>query len=131
MLFANHEYTNETIMFPASLPAADVRAIGAAAHGLTVVELERKNKNKPWSYVKGAGLNRRYLNDTAYELTGPVAGSAAGPDRRPTLRPHHPRHAGQLLRRHHPLGHHPLRRGKLQRVLRRARHLRPRTSATG
>jgi secreted PhoX family phosphatase len=75
VLFANHEYTNETIMFPASMPAADVRAIGAAAHGLTVVELERKNKNKPWSYVKGAGLNRRYLNSTAYELTGPVAGS--------------------------------------------------------
>ena len=75
VLFANHEYTNETIMFPASMPAADVRKVGAAAHGLTVVELERKNKNEPWSYVKGAKLNRRYLNDTAYELTGPVAGS--------------------------------------------------------
>lgn len=75
VLFANHEYTNETIMFPATMAAADVRAVGAAAHGLSVVELERKNKNKPWSYVKGAGLNRRYLNDTAYELTGPVAGS--------------------------------------------------------
>ncbi|WP_160664001.1 PhoX family protein [Pseudarthrobacter sp. ATCC 49987] len=76
VLFANHEYTNETIMFPASMPAADVRAVGAAAHGLSVVELERKNKNKPWSYVQGAGLNRRYLNTTPYELTGPVAGSA-------------------------------------------------------
>ncbi|MCB5293141.1 PhoX family protein [Arthrobacter sp. SO3] len=75
LLFANHEYTNESIMFPATMAAADVRAIGAAAHGLTVVELERKNKNKPWSYVRGAGLNRRYLNNTAYELTGPVAGS--------------------------------------------------------
>lgn len=76
VLFANHEYTNETIMFPAAMPATDVRAIGAAAHGLSVVELERKNKNKPWSYVQGAGLNRRYLNTTPYELTGPVAGSA-------------------------------------------------------
>lgn len=75
VLFANHEYTNEIIMFPASMPAADVRKVGAAAHGLSVVELERQNKNAPWSYVKGAGLNRRYLNDTAYELTGPVAGS--------------------------------------------------------
>ena len=123
VLFANHEYTNETIMFPASMPAADVRKVGAAAHGLTVVELERKNKNAPWSYVKGAKLNRRYLNDTAYELTGPVAGSAAGPDHGGSDRPHHPRHAGQLRRRHHPLGHHPLRRGELQRVLRRPRHL--------
>ena len=77
MLFANHEYTNETIMFPAGMPAAaDARAIGRAAHGLSVVELERKNKNKPWSYVRGARLNRRFLTDTAYELTGPAAGSA-------------------------------------------------------
>ncbi|MDR7083139.1 secreted PhoX family phosphatase [Arthrobacter ginsengisoli] len=75
VLFANHEYTNEGIMFPTAMPAADVRKIGAAAHGLTVVELERRNKNTPWSYVKGAGLNRRFLNDTPYELTGPVAGS--------------------------------------------------------
>ncbi|WP_354185783.1 PhoX family phosphatase [Arthrobacter sp. UYCu712] len=76
VLFANHEYTNEAIMFPAAMPAAEVRAVAAAAHGLSVVELERGNKNKPWSYVQGARLNRRYLNDTAYELTGPVAGSA-------------------------------------------------------
>jgi secreted PhoX family phosphatase len=76
LLFANHEYTNETIMFPPSLPAADVRAVAAAAHGLSVVELERGNKNQPWTYVKGAPLNRRYLIDTTYELTGPVAGSA-------------------------------------------------------
>ena len=123
VLFANHEYTNETIMFPASMPAADVRKVGAAAHGLTVVELERKNKNTPWSYVKGAGLNRRYLNDTAYELTGPVAGSPLVRTAADPSGPPHPRHAGQLLRRHHPLGHHPLRRGELQRVLRRARHL--------
>ncbi|MBT2536900.1 PhoX family phosphatase [Arthrobacter sp. ISL-69] len=76
VLFANHEYTNENIMFPATMPAADVRAVGAAAHGLSVVELERQNKNKPWSYVQGAGLNRRYLNSTVYELTGPAAGSS-------------------------------------------------------
>jgi secreted PhoX family phosphatase len=75
LLFANHEYTNDAIMFPPTMPAADVRAVGAAAHGLTVVELERKNRNQPWTYVKGAGLNRRYLNSTVYELTGPAAGS--------------------------------------------------------
>ncbi|HAP89225.1 MAG TPA: phosphatase, partial [Arthrobacter bacterium] len=64
VLFANHEYTNENIMFPATMPAADVRAVGQAAHGLSVVELERKNTTKPWTYVKGAPLNRRYLNNT-------------------------------------------------------------------
>ncbi|WP_284990949.1 PhoX family phosphatase [Arthrobacter sp. efr-133-TYG-120] len=75
VLFTNHEYTNENIMFPATLAAAEARAIGRAAHGLTVVELERKNKNKPWNYVKGAPLNRRFLTDTTYELTGPAAGT--------------------------------------------------------
>ncbi|MEV8147934.1 PhoX family phosphatase [Arthrobacter sp. NPDC080073] len=75
VLFTNHEYTNENIMFPATLAAAEARAIGRAAHGLTVVELERKNKNKPWNYVKGAPRNRRFLTDTTYELTGPAAGT--------------------------------------------------------
>ncbi|WP_104180740.1 PhoX family phosphatase [Arthrobacter sp. B0490] len=75
VLFANHEYTNENIMVPPTTPAAEVRGIGKAAHGLSVVELERKNKNKPWSYVQGAPLNRRYLTTTAYEVTGPAAGS--------------------------------------------------------
>jgi secreted PhoX family phosphatase len=76
VLFANHEYTNDAIMFPPTMSAVDVRKVGAAAHGLSVVELERKNKNTPWTYVKGAELNRRYLNSTVYELTGPAAGSA-------------------------------------------------------
>ncbi|MDQ0120384.1 secreted PhoX family phosphatase [Pseudarthrobacter defluvii] len=76
VLFTNHEYTNENIMVPAGYDPVETRAIGRAAHGLAVVELERKNTIKPWSYVKGAPLNRRYLSDTTYELTGPVAGSA-------------------------------------------------------
>ncbi|MHA7283461.1 PhoX family protein [Arthrobacter sp. TMS2-4] len=75
VLFANHEYTNENIMVPPTTPAAEVRGIGKAAHGLSVVELERKNRNKPWSYVQGAPLNRRYLTTTPYEVTGPAAGS--------------------------------------------------------
>lgn len=75
VLFANHEYTNENIMFPPEMPADQVRKVGRAAHGLTVVELERRNKNQPWKYVKGAPLNRRFLMETEYELTGPAAGS--------------------------------------------------------
>ena len=76
VLFSNHEYTNDAIMFPAAMPDAEKRAVGAAAHGLSVVELGRQNKNQPWSYVKDAELNRRFLNNTVYELTGPAAGSA-------------------------------------------------------
>ncbi|UXM90726.1 PhoX family protein [Paenarthrobacter sp. JL.01a] len=75
VLFTNHEYTNENIMLPVGFDAAEARAIGRAAHGLAVVELERKNKNKPWSYVQGAALNRRFITDTVYELTGPAAGT--------------------------------------------------------
>jgi secreted PhoX family phosphatase len=78
VLVTNHEYTNENIMFPAAQLTGDqarVRAVGRAAHGLSVVELARQNKNAAWTYVKGAPLNRRYLIDTPYELTGPAAGS--------------------------------------------------------
>ena len=38
VLFTNHEYTNEYIMLPAGFDPAETRAIGRAAHGLTVVE---------------------------------------------------------------------------------------------
>ncbi|MET1155505.1 alkaline phosphatase PhoX [Arthrobacter sp.] len=75
VLFANHEYTNEGIMFPPDMPVERQREVAMAAHGLSVVELERKGKGQPWSYVRGAELNRRFLMDTEYELTGPAAGS--------------------------------------------------------
>jgi len=75
VLFSNHEYTNEQIMFPDTMSASDIRRTGMAAHGLSVVELGRKAKGQPWRYVRGAKLNRRFLLDTAYELTGPAAGS--------------------------------------------------------
>ncbi|WP_235781006.1 PhoX family protein [Sinomonas notoginsengisoli] len=79
VLFTNHEYTNEDIMFPAAQLAGEkarVRAVARAAHGLSVVELTRRDKNSAWSYVKGAPRNRRFLLNTEYELTGPAAGSA-------------------------------------------------------
>jgi secreted PhoX family phosphatase len=79
LLFANHEYTNENIMFSEEdllADAARVRAVGRAAHGLSVVELERTAVDKPWSYVRGGEHNRRFLIDTPYEVTGAAAGSA-------------------------------------------------------
>lgn len=79
LLFVNHEYTNETIMFSAAEIANDaarVRAVGRAAHGLSVVELEREAIDRPWSYVRGGEHNRRFLIDTPYTVTGPAAGSA-------------------------------------------------------
>ncbi|MGO2773082.1 MAG: PhoX family protein [Brachybacterium tyrofermentans] len=75
VMFVNHEYTNENIMLPPETDEDERIEIGMAAHGLTVVELERKNTNFPYSYVQGAELNRRILLDTEFELTGPAAGS--------------------------------------------------------
>ncbi|EWS80998.1 phosphatase, partial [Brachybacterium phenoliresistens] len=75
VMFVNHEYTNENIMLPADTDAEDAIEIGMAAHGLTVVELEREDAASPYRYVKGAELNRRILLDAEFELTGPAAGS--------------------------------------------------------
>ncbi|AZZ50002.1 PhoX family phosphatase [Rathayibacter rathayi] len=78
LLVVNHEYTNENIMFPAAQLEAEperVRAVGRAAHGLSVVELVRTAVDRPWSYVRGGERNRRYLLDTPYTVTGAAAGS--------------------------------------------------------
>lgn len=78
LLVVNHEYTNETIMFPAAQLESEqerVREVGRAAHGLSVVELVRTAVDRPWAYVRGGERNRRYLIDTPYEVTGAAAGS--------------------------------------------------------
>ncbi|RUQ97136.1 PhoX family protein [Labedella endophytica] len=78
LLFVNHEYTNETIMFSESELASDlerIRAVGRAAHGLSVVELVREAVDRPWEYVRGGEHNRRFLIDTPYTMTGAAAGS--------------------------------------------------------
>ncbi|PJJ72063.1 hypothetical protein CLV46_1624 [Diaminobutyricimonas aerilata] len=78
VLVANHEYTNEGIMFP---PAADEaqadeqRRIAMAAHGMSVVQLYRTGRSKAWKYKVGAKLNRRITVATEFEFTGPAAGS--------------------------------------------------------
>lgn len=75
VLVANHEYTNEGIMFPPTMDPATVRAISKNAHGMGVVELERKAEGFPWKYVRGAKLNRRITMSTPFTLTGPAAGT--------------------------------------------------------
>lgn len=90
VLVANHEYTNEGIMFPPTMDPATVRAIAKNAHGMGVVELERKAEGFPWKYVRGAKLNRRITMSTPFTLTGPAAGTdlvktAADPEGRTVL----------------------------------------------
>jgi secreted PhoX family phosphatase len=74
VMFVNHEYTNENIMLPVGTDAEEAVEIGRAAHGLTVVELERSSRTSPYRYVRGAELNRRILLDDEFTLTGPAAG---------------------------------------------------------
>ncbi|MER7796627.1 PhoX family phosphatase [Microbacterium sp. NPDC096154] len=78
LLVANQEYTNAGIMFP---PAADEAErleqlrVSKAAHGMAVVELERRRKGDAWTYVVGGRRNRRITADTKMVFSGPAAGS--------------------------------------------------------
>ncbi|MEW2383784.1 PhoX family phosphatase [Micromonospora sp. NPDC047707] len=83
LLVVNHEYTNEDLMFPGftSLDALSVEQlkVAMAAHGMSVVELERVGGSGEWRPVKSGRrqYNRRVTaNTTKFELTGPAAGSA-------------------------------------------------------
>jgi len=80
LLVANHEYTNENIMFPPAADAAELdeqRRIGKASHGMSVVALRRKTVGQPWTYTIGHHRNRRITADTPFTVSGPAAGSAS------------------------------------------------------
>ena len=75
LLVVNHEYTTEQFMFPGydpDKPTRDQFDIGIAAHGLTVVEVEKRNGTL--TPVMGT-YNRRITADSPFMLTGPGAGS--------------------------------------------------------
>ncbi len=75
LLVANHEYTNENIMFPPGTPAETVVRTAWAAHGLSVVEVRRKRRGQVWQAQPGARLNRRITLDTVFTFDGPARGS--------------------------------------------------------
>ncbi|MEV4540538.1 PhoX family protein [Micromonospora echinaurantiaca] len=83
LLVVNHEYTNEDLMFPGftsqdALTVEQLR-VAMAAHGMSVVELERVGGTGQWRPVGKGRLpyNRRVTAlSTKFELTGPAAGSA-------------------------------------------------------
>jgi secreted PhoX family phosphatase len=83
LLVANHEYTNEELMFPGvgvqdskdanfSKMTQELVAIEIAAHGGAVVEIRRVDGQ--WQVVKDSKYNRRITADTPMEITGPAAG---------------------------------------------------------
>ena len=78
VLVVNNEYTNNDLMFHdyagATSMTDDQVEITMNAHGMTVVEMTRKNPNSKWVYTKGAPLNRRITAQTPFELVGPVRG---------------------------------------------------------
>ncbi|TYC00819.1 PhoX family phosphatase [Micromonospora sp. WP24] len=83
LLVVNHEYTNEDLMFPGfpgldNLSVEQIR-VAMAAHGMSVVELERVDETGEWRPVKKGRrqYNRRVTAlATKFDLTGPAAGSA-------------------------------------------------------
>ncbi|MEU3916658.1 PhoX family protein [Streptomyces sp. NPDC029004] len=79
VLVANHEYTDEILMFKGYDPANPTREqveIAWAAHGLGVVVVEEERRTGKLNAVTRHQLNRRLTATSEFKLTGPAAGSA-------------------------------------------------------
>ncbi|WP_240322595.1 PhoX family protein [Austwickia chelonae] len=80
LLVCNHEYTNDELMFrriksSKDLSVEQIRVV-MAAHGMSVVEVARKNVRSPWRYLPTGRRNRRITASTPFAVTGPASGSA-------------------------------------------------------
>ncbi|WP_151773548.1 PhoX family protein [Streptomyces abyssomicinicus] len=78
ILVANHEYTDEILMFrdyDAANPTRDQVEIAWAAHGLSAVVVEEDRRTGALRPVRRHRLNRRVTATTEFRLTGPAAGS--------------------------------------------------------
>lgn len=79
VLVANHEYTDEVLMFKGYDPQNPTREqaeIAWAAHGLSVVVVQEEHRSGRLTPVNRHPLNRRLTATSEFELTGPAAGSA-------------------------------------------------------
>jgi uncharacterized protein len=78
VMFNNHEYTIEPLMFrgyDAENPTDEQIRIGFAAHGLSVVVVERDGSSGQMTAVLDETYNRRYTATSEFVLDGPAAGS--------------------------------------------------------
>ncbi|MCA2228952.1 PhoX family protein [Nonomuraea aurantiaca] len=81
LLWVNHEYTNENLMFRGYTNGAaateDQIKIALAAHGGSVVEIERVRGTGQWKLVTTGRrrYNRRVTAQTPMRFSGPAAGS--------------------------------------------------------
>ncbi|TLQ44763.1 PhoX family protein [Streptomyces marianii] len=79
VLVANHEYTDEQLMFKgydAANPTREQVEIAWAAHGLSVVVVQEERRSGKLTPVTRHWLNRRLTATSEFRLTGPAAGSA-------------------------------------------------------
>ncbi|MUL42548.1 PhoX family phosphatase [Streptomonospora sp. PA3] len=88
LLWVNHEYTNENLMFAGYTDGNDADPeqikIAMAAHGGSIVEIRREREGRGRGWGKRTGgwrlsrgrrpFNRRITASTPMELTGPAAG---------------------------------------------------------
>ncbi|MGW0907331.1 PhoX family protein [Streptomyces sp. NPDC002853] len=77
VLVANHEYTDEILMFKgydAANPTREQVEIAWAAHGLSVVVVEEERRSGKLTAVSRHQLNRRLTATSEFRLTGPAAG---------------------------------------------------------
>lgn len=75
LLVVNHEYSDARLMFPGYVkgqPTADQVDIEIAAHGLTVVEIERVDG--AWRPRLSHRFNRRLTGASPFVISGPAAG---------------------------------------------------------
>ncbi|GHD39338.1 PhoX family protein [Streptomyces galbus] len=78
LLVANHEYTDEVLMFrgyDAAAPTRQQVEVAWAAHGLSAVVVEEDRRTGKLTPVPRHHLNRRVTATTEFRLTGPAAGS--------------------------------------------------------
>ncbi|QGZ49783.1 DUF839 domain-containing protein [Streptomyces sp. QHH-9511] len=78
VLVANHEYTDEILMFKgydSENPTREQVEIAWAAHGLSVVVVQEEHRSGKLTPVTRHPLNRRLHTTSEFELTGPAAGS--------------------------------------------------------
>jgi uncharacterized protein len=83
VFFVNHEYTDA----PRMIPAYDITTkdpdrfrgwvdVEIAAHGASVFEVSRTDKNSPWTLRRSGARNRRITGSTPMVFSGPAAGDS-------------------------------------------------------
>ncbi|WP_017611161.1 PhoX family protein [Nocardiopsis xinjiangensis] len=79
LLWVNHEYTNEELMFAGYTDGSEADPehikVAIAAHGGSIVELERQDGTGEWRLAEGERpFNRRITGNTPFRIAGPAAG---------------------------------------------------------